>query len=63
MTRRILIPLAVLAAALVTSCSPGRAPTTGAIAPDFELFDINGQAVSLSDYAGRPVALNFWGTN
>lgn len=29
-------------------------------APDFTVFDTAGKAVRLSDYAGRPVVLNFW---
>ena len=31
----------------------------GMAAPDFTLRDTNGQAVSLSDYRGRPVVLVF----
>ncbi len=29
-------------------------------APDFTVFDQNGQPVKLSDFAGKPVVLNFW---
>ena len=29
-------------------------------APDFSLADLNGEAVRLADYAGRPVIVNFW---
>ena len=32
----------------------------GAVAPDFTLTSLDGEAVSLSDYAGRPVLINFW---
>ena len=32
----------------------------GDVAPDFTLPDLNGQPVSLSQYRGRPVFLNFW---
>ncbi|HHV99287.1 MAG TPA: redoxin domain-containing protein [Clostridiaceae bacterium] len=32
------------------------------IAPDFTLEDINGKKVSLSDYRGKIVFLNFWAT-
>lgn len=38
------------------------APVVGAVAPDFQLQDINGQAVSLSAYRGQPVLVNFWAT-
>lgn len=32
----------------------------GADAPDFELQDVNGNLVNLSDFQGSPVVLNFW---
>lgn len=34
--------------------------TTGVTAPDFTLTSLEGETVSLSDYAGRPVVVNFW---
>jgi peroxiredoxin len=34
--------------------------TAGVVAPDFTLTSLDGESVSLSDYAGRPVLLNFW---
>jgi len=34
-------------------------PGRGMAAPDFTLRDTHGQAVSLSDYRGRPVVLVF----
>lgn len=37
-------------------------PTTGSPAPDFRLMDLHGKAVSLSDYRGKVVLLNFWAT-
>jgi len=36
------------------------APEVGALAPAFTLQDVDGQQVSLSDFSGRPVLLNFW---
>ena len=30
------------------------------MAPDFTVYDLEGNAVSLSDYYGQPVVLNFW---
>jgi len=37
-------------------------PDVGSVAPDFALVDLNGDAVRLSDFEGRPVLLNFWAT-
>ena len=37
-------------------------PAIGEQAPDFAAVDSDGRLVSLSDYAGRPVWLNFWGS-
>ena len=37
-------------------------PLKGKPAPKFTLVDLNGKKVSLSDYKGKPVLLNFWAT-
>ncbi len=37
-------------------------PTVGSLAPDFRLMDLHGKAVSLSDYRGKVILLNFWAT-
>jgi thiol-disulfide isomerase/thioredoxin len=34
----------------------------GKVAPAFTLVTLDGKKVSLSDYKGRPVLVNFWGT-
>lgn len=34
----------------------------GKLAPDFTLLDLNGQQVSLSDFRGKYVLINFWAT-
>lgn len=36
-------------------------PEIGQPAPDFAAVNANGDAVALSDFAGQPVWLNFWG--
>ena len=35
-------------------------PQIGELAPDFELKTTDGESVSLSDFHGKPVTLNFW---
>jgi len=37
-------------------------PQPGRPAPEFALPDLEGETVRLSDFAGRPVILNFWAT-
>jgi len=37
-------------------------PLLGKPAPDFTLMDLNGRKVSLKDFKGHPLLLNFWGT-
>lgn len=58
------IPLIILTSVmLVASCStPSEAPEIGKSAPSFQLADIDGQSVSLNDFRGKPVLLNFWAT-
>ena len=41
---------------------PEAAPSQGAEVPDFTLETVDGETVSLSDYRGQPVVLNFWAT-
>lgn len=58
-----IITLAGLAA---TGCSvewkPSQVPETGEKAVDFILEDLDGNSVTLDDFYGRPVILNFWAT-
>jgi thiol-disulfide isomerase/thioredoxin len=37
-------------------------PLLGKPAPDFTLVDLSGKKVSLKDFKGHPLVLNFWGT-
>jgi len=34
--------------------------TQKTLAPDFTVYDINGNAVNLSDFRGKPTIVNFW---
>ncbi|WP_438311552.1 thiol-disulfide oxidoreductase ResA [Sporosarcina sp. FA9] len=62
------VVLIVLAAAIVFTIYTSFAKEkydvlqVGDIAPDFALFDLNGESHQLSEYKGRGVFLNFWGT-
>lgn len=38
------------------------APIVGAIPPEFNLFNLNGELLSLSSFRGQPVVINFWAT-
>ena len=70
----LLILLILLLSVLLISCIPfrgltedsnGKAATTTkelVVAPDFTLFDLNNNKVSLSDFKGKVVVLNFWAT-
>jgi len=45
---------------LSAGCAPAQGTRTGNLAPDFQLASLGGQTVSLSDFRGNPVLLNFW---
>ena len=44
---------------LVAGCS-AQGSQVGELAPDFQLPDLDGQSISLSDFRGEPVLINFW---
>jgi len=59
------IPVIILALGLImTGCSTGsdQGPQIGNLAPDFQLYNLEGQTVSLSDLRGKPMLINFWAT-
>jgi len=62
----VMLLLALGSGILVAGCStPADAPESetakkGKLAPGFQLADINGKTVSLDDFRGKPVLLNFW---
>jgi len=37
-----------------------RAPQTGQVAPEFQLETIDGKNISLHEFRGKPVMINFW---
>jgi thiol-disulfide isomerase/thioredoxin len=45
-----------------TEKEAGDSPLKGKAAPAFTLVDLAGKKVSLSDFKGRPLVVNFWGT-
>ena len=63
MQRQIVLVVAVLLAMVVIGC--GRTEAEKAVygkAADFELQDINGKSVRLSDFSGKIIILNFFAT-
>ena len=46
----------------LTASATGPAPRLDQPAPEFDMRTIDGQTVSLSDYKGQPVWINFWAT-
>jgi thiol-disulfide isomerase/thioredoxin len=42
--------------------SAAESPLRGKPAPAFTLMDLDGKKVSLSDFKGHPLVVNFWGT-
>lgn len=47
---------------LTPGMEPLPVPSLDAPAPDFELTDLSGEQIQLSDYRGQTVLLNFWAT-
>ena len=43
-----------------SSPAPGEGAEDSQTAPDFTVYDAEGNAVKLSDYFGKPIVLNFW---
>jgi len=62
------LPVLLTSVLLVTGCLVGSEPSApleaqvGESAPDFQLQNLDGQAISLSDFRGSPVLINFWAT-
>jgi thiol-disulfide isomerase/thioredoxin len=50
------------AGAAATDSPAADSPLRGKPAPAFTLVDLDGKKVSLSDFKGHPLVVNFWGT-
>lgn len=57
--KRTLSILAGLCLVALSACNSGRPPRIGETAPDFTVTDSQ-RTVSLSQFRGKPVVLNFW---
>ncbi len=69
-----LLVVALLGLILVSACAPSSQPVggdglagtvglkVGQVAPDFTLTDLEGNLVTLSDFRGKAVFINFWAT-
>jgi len=63
-TKLAVLAIAILGliAIIVTACSGPSVARVGQPAPDFKLKNLEGESVSLSDFRGNTVLLNFWST-
>lgn len=60
---RVLLVIVFTLGFSLTGCqSSSQAPQIDKAAPDFELTSLDGQSLSLKDFRGKPVLLNFWAT-
>ena len=60
MNRILTATVVVLTLVLLTVGCSSSAPQVGKQAPDFQLPNLEGQPISLSDFRGKPVLVNFW---
>lgn len=56
------IPATAALFVLVVTIYACAAGTSDPLAPDFRLKDLNGSEITLSDYAGKVLFINFWAT-
>lgn len=64
MTKKLLVWIGILTIALAgcSSVELETAPVVGALAPDFELQNLAGETVHVSDHLGQVILINFWAT-
>lgn len=60
--RKLALMAAVGAFLLAVGCTPTRSQEGMAPAPDFSVKDLEGRTLSLADYKGKVLVLNFWAT-
>lgn len=60
MSRMFKILAIILSLVVLLAGCGGQGLSVGDPAPDFQLNSLDGQTVSLSDFKGSPVLLNFW---
>ena len=61
---KVILVIILVPGLLITGCSdnPNQVAQVGMPAPNFQLKNLNGQSVSLSDLQGKPIVINFWAT-
>ena len=59
---RFMIPLSLVLFVLLSADSACAVKQNSSDAPDFTLKDLNGTTISLSDYSGKVLFLNYWAT-
>jgi len=60
--RAFAVSIIILAVLMGCTRSDERSAVVSGDAPNFQLLDLNGKMVQLSDFKGRPVVLDFWAT-
>lgn len=56
------LTLLLMVALTLSACDGAASGSSTGKAPDFSLPAIDGKTVSLTDFKGKPVFINFWGT-
>ena len=60
---KVIVVMMLTSGLLMTSCAIGsEIATVGKAAPNFQLQNLDGQSISLSDLKGKPMLINFWAT-